>query len=163
MTDVSSIGSTSRRNKAEIAVAGVIFQTAVSTALLLFPSAAVRTAATLSLLSAAFALTPLPGSDGYWFLSDISGSRIVGSFGKEGRTDWVGFSYTAFLLTLTSYLVFKLCHLGYLLTAHSLQYFATNTGSSLAQALIAAYVYIAAILFVRRITLFLKSGDTATT
>ena len=75
--DVSSIVFTDRRGKATIALAGVIFQLAITTFILLFPvPKAVEWGCRLSLFTALFSLSPLPKTDGYWFLSDVIGRRL---------------------------------------------------------------------------------------
>src|SRR5450830_1815692 len=75
--DVSSIVFTDRRGQAMIALAGVIFQLAISTCILLFPlPQSIEWGCRLSLFAALFSLSPLPKTDGYWFLCDLIGRQL---------------------------------------------------------------------------------------
>lgn len=156
-TDVSSLHYTSNRNKAVIAISGVVFQTAISVALLILPSEIVRTGATLSLMSAAFALTPLPGSDGYWFLSDLFQMKIAGFFGPQGRKDWVGITYTFFLLLVATYFAYKLTIVGLMQIDHFINLPPHETRSLLSIPA-GTYALIVVIFFIKRIIEFLKNG-----
>lgn len=156
-TDVSSLHFASNRDKAAVAMSGIIFQTAGSVALLLFPSEIVRTGATLSLMSAAFSLMPLPGSDGYWFLTDLFEAKIVGYFGSKGRRDWVGATYTLFLISVTPYFVYKLTNIGFL-QFNRLANNIHHEGNISLILLIGIYAWIVAFLFAKKVIKFLKDG-----
>lgn len=157
-TDVSSIHYASNHNRAAIAISGVIFQAAISVAFLLLPSEIARVGASFSLMSVAFALAPLPGSDGYWFLSDLFHTKIVGCLGPKGRKDWIGITYTFSLLVVTIYFSYKLINIG----LSQLDHFMTSPTHrirSLLRVLSGVYACVVAILFVNKVIAFLKNGQ----
>ena len=159
-TDVSSVQRVSHRDKAAIAISGIVFQVALSATLLLCLSKNVQIAATFSLMSAAFAAAPLPGSDGYWFLTDYFRTKVIGSFGVNGRKDWIGWLYTSFLVGITLYFSITLIHEGCSMLRRGLAKLASHEASaSFFLIFTAMYMLIVIILFIKRTIRFLITGD----
>ncbi len=160
-TDVSSLYLCGPIQKGIIALSGIALQTTFSLLLLLRPIHSIQMGASLSLLSAAFALVPLSGSDGYWFLSDVFKTKIVGPFGESGRRDWIGYAYAVWLTLITSFFVFVLLRDGIKLIASGSSSFYGDRlwGSSFI--IIGIYVIALSFIFLSRTAEFLKSNEVA--
>lgn len=159
LTDVSTVHRLSHKDKAAVAASGVIFQVAFSVALLLSPYEVAHVAATFSLMSAAFAMVPLPGSDGYWFISDYFKATLVGWFGPHGRADCIGALYTAFLVLTTSYLFYVLSRECFVLLTSGLGRLEDRPCGGLALMLLSGYSIVVALFFVKRQISFLRAGS----
>ena len=159
-TDVSIVQRASPQDKAEIAIAGVVFQVAISAALLLCDSESVQMAATFSLMSAAFAIMPLPGSDGYWFICDYFNVELTSCFAANKRKDLLGWSYTIILAFATIYLFCVLLYAGWLIFSRGAQGFSGSAGA-IVSILIGLYAWIIALLSVKRAFRFFVTGDPA--
>lgn len=75
--DVSSVCLADAKGRAAVAISGPMLQIAFAAFILAFGNEPMRFGATLAMLSAIFAATPLPLTDGYWLLRDLTGLHLV--------------------------------------------------------------------------------------
>ena len=159
-TDVSSLYMASPIEQAAIAICGLLFQVTLSFFLLLVPVDAIRIGASLSILSATFAAIPLPGTDGYWFLSDIFRTKIVVTLGKAGHRDLIGLIYAVWLVVTTGYFAYILLRDGIHLAILGWTDRPTHVLWSMAFVAIGTYAVVVAVIFGYFTISFLRSGET---
>jgi hypothetical protein len=110
-TDVSSVCLAGPKGRAAIAISGATTQIAFAAVLLLVDNSGVRFGATIAMLSAIFVVTPLPLTDGYWLLRDLTGLRLKPYLffsGTDTRLSdviygWCLLAMTIFFAALLSY------------------------------------------------------------
>jgi hypothetical protein len=158
ITDVSIVNDLPPAKRSAIAIAGVVFQIWLSSLFLLSGDNDMKFAASLSFMSAGFALLPVPGSDGYWFISDTFKVRLVGCFGSGGRRDAVGYSYSLLLIAITSYFSIVLWRMSKSIFLYGLNYFSGKDFYLYVILCLALYPLIVAICYLRRMIAFLGSN-----
>jgi hypothetical protein len=145
--DVSSICLTDERGKAVVAAAGAMAQAVFATLVLASNIEALRMGATMALLAAAFSMTPLPNTDGYWLIRDYFNLRLTPALWKRPLLRMSDVVYGYFLFASTAgFAVMLLSQCEYLL--HNVVSRNGISGRNTMAGILMAYMFVVSCIFI---------------